>query len=58
MADDTENGVCKGGATETDATQTIFADWNTFMTNNTATQSGADIYGGLHVGQVFNKSKC
>ena len=71
VADDTENGACRGGATETDDTPTILADcfiqtialyyyydWminlgifsnyvNTFMTNNTATQSGADIYGGL-----------
>ncbi len=64
VADDTESGACRGGATESDATQTIFADcfiqtinlyeidnnpnyFNTFMTNNTATQSGADIYGGL-----------
>ncbi|XP_064389191.1 uncharacterized protein LOC135337227 [Halichondria panicea] len=64
VADDTESGACRGGATETDATQTIFADCfiqtiklhsdsikinhiNTFMTNNTATQSGADIFGGL-----------
>ncbi len=65
VADDTESGACKGGATEDDATQTIFADcfiqtiklygrdrsnpnyFDTFMTDNTATQSGADIYGGL-----------
>ncbi len=65
VADDTQRSACGGGATETDATQTIFADcfiqtisqygrindnqnyFNTFMTNNTATQSGADIYGGL-----------
>ncbi len=65
VADDTESGACRVGATETDATQTIFSDCfiqtiklyrnsydrdnriNTFMTNNTATQSGADIYGGL-----------
>ncbi len=65
VADDTESGTCRGGATETDDTRTIFADCfiqtiklhdcdryyyyypNTFMTNNTATQSGADIYGGL-----------
>ncbi len=68
MADDTESGACRRGATKTGATQTIFADcfiqtinlyrdsnydpnyfnyFNTFMTNNTATQSGADIYGGL-----------
>ena len=63
VADDTESGACRGGATETDATHTIFADcfiqtiksynfpiinyFNTFMNNNTATQSGADIFGGL-----------
>ncbi len=65
VADDTQRSACGGGVTETDATQTIFADcfiqtikkyrlfdynpnyFNTFMTNNTATQSGADIYGGL-----------
>ncbi len=65
VADDTQRSACGVGATETDATQTIFADcfiqtislyqwfrtnpnyFNTFMTNNTATQSGADIYGGL-----------
>ena len=65
VADDTQRSACGGGATETDATQTIFSDcfiqtinlygriysninyFNTFMTNNTATQSGADIYGGL-----------
>ena len=48
------------GVTEDDATQTIFADYfiqlyefssdnyfNAFRTNNMATQSGADIYGGL-----------
>ncbi len=67
VADDTESGACREGATETDDTLTIFADCfiqtiklyqerskyeiprylNTFMTNNVATQSGADIYGGL-----------
>ena len=65
VADDTESGACRGGATETNTTQTIFSDcfiqtikqyrkrfatpnyFNSFMTNNIATQSGADIYGGL-----------
>ncbi|XP_064389300.1 uncharacterized protein LOC135337313 isoform X2 [Halichondria panicea] len=69
VADDTQSGACRGGATEDDATRTIFANcfiqtiklyesrsdsnyfntnyFNTFMTDNTATQSGADIYGGL-----------
>ncbi|XP_064389142.1 uncharacterized protein LOC135337173 [Halichondria panicea] len=64
VADDTDSGACKVGATEIDATYIIFADcfiqtislygyyydpnyFNTFMTNNTATQSGADIYGGM-----------
>ena len=65
VADDTESGACRVGATKSDATKIIFADcfiqtirlhsaksinqnyFNTFMTNNTATQSGADIYGGL-----------
>ncbi len=26
VADDTQSGACRGGATEDDATQTIFAD--------------------------------
>ncbi|XP_064389192.1 uncharacterized protein LOC135337228 [Halichondria panicea] len=64
VADDTESGACRAGATETGAIQTIFEDcfiqtinlnepklkinhFNTFMTNNIATRSGADIYGGL-----------
>ena len=69
VADNTQSGACRGGATEDDATQTIFADcfiqtiklyesglnesrsdsnyFNTFMTDNTATRSGANIYGGL-----------
>ena len=63
VADDTESGTCRGGATEIDETQTIFADcfiqtislyglgysniFNTFMTKNMATQFGADIYGGM-----------
>ncbi len=56
MADDTVRSACRGGATETDAIKADCLyprDWhnpnyfNTFMTNNTATQSGADIYGGL-----------
>ena len=64
VADDTERSACGGGATEDDATQTIFAEcflqtinlygyrsnynhFNTFMTDNMATQSGVDIYGGL-----------
>ncbi len=63
VADDTERSACRGVVTETDAIkadcfiQTIKLypmDWqanqnsfNTFMTNNTATKSGADIYGGL-----------
>ncbi len=66
VADDIESSTCRGGATDPNDTQTIFADcfiqtiklyeensshdpnyFNTFMTNNTATQSGADIYGGL-----------
>ncbi|XP_064389550.1 uncharacterized protein LOC135337549 [Halichondria panicea] len=64
VADDTDSGACKVGATEIDATYIIFADcfiqtislygyyydpnyFNTFMTNNTATQSGADIYRGM-----------
>ena len=60
VADDTQRSPCGGGATEDDATQTIFAECffqtiklynhasvNYFMTNNKATQSGADIYGGL-----------
>ena len=63
VADDTQRSACGGGATEDIDTHTIFADcfiqtiklyekassnyFNTFMTNNTAIQSGADIYGGL-----------
>ncbi|XP_064389302.1 uncharacterized protein LOC135337314 isoform X2 [Halichondria panicea] len=62
VADDTESSACKGGATETETIfadcfiQTInlygqiYSDvnhFNTFMTKNTVTQSGADIYGGL-----------
>ena len=63
VADDTQRSACGGGVTEDDDTHTIFADcfiqtiklylhsglnyFSTFMTNNTATQSGADIYGGL-----------
>ncbi|XP_064389295.1 uncharacterized protein LOC135337310 isoform X1 [Halichondria panicea] len=63
VADDTESSACKEGATETETIfadcfiQTIklhahesFSDqnyFNTFMTKNTVTQSGADIYGGL-----------
>ena len=66
VADGTESGACRVGATDDNASQTIFAGcfiqtiklygdryynhqnhFNTFMTNNTPTQSGADIYGGL-----------
>ncbi len=67
VADDTESGACREETTETNGTQTTFADcfiqtiklyfewnsyfipnfFNTFITNNVATQSGADIYGGL-----------
>ncbi|XP_064397685.1 probable outer membrane protein pmp20 [Halichondria panicea] len=62
VADDTESGTCRGEGTESRQTifvdcfiQTINLYgignnpnyFNTFMTNNTATQSGADIYGGL-----------
>ncbi len=57
VADDTESGACRVGATKNDATKIIFTDcfiqtirlhsaksinqnyFNTFMTNNTATQS-------------------
>ncbi len=73
VADDTESGACGEGATETDATRTIFADcfiqtfklygfsskhknyFNTFMFNNTATQS---YHLRRSVGQVYSKSKC
>ncbi len=62
VADDTQRSACGGGTTETDAisadcfiqTSKLYWDnshnlntFNTFMTNNVATQSGADIYGGL-----------
>ncbi len=58
VADDTERSVCGGGATQTIHDECFIqtfrlyhsksADiFNTFMTNNMATQSGADIYGGL-----------
>ncbi len=71
VADDTQRSPCGGGATEDDATQTIFAKcffqtnklynhgsvnyFNTFMTNNTATQSGTDIYGGLLDRCIYSK---
>ncbi len=56
VADDTQRSVCGGGATFADCfIQTINLYeysynpnyFNTFMTNNAAIQSGADIYGGL-----------
>ncbi|XP_064397236.1 uncharacterized protein LOC135344080 [Halichondria panicea] len=62
VADDTDSSTCRGEANKTKTIitdcfiQTIqlyegnskgLNYFNTFMTNNTATQSGADIYGGL-----------
>ncbi len=59
VADDTERNVCGGGTTQTIYDECFIqtfrlyhsiarhAHINYIMTNNTATQSGADIYGGL-----------